>query len=142
MLVERRSIANQVLSSVAYYPKWPTSRGITASLKTESAPIVAAHLADGNRVNVVISPLALGEPPFAVHPQIRRGPLESRQPYLSIGTITPATARLIEAIVKSRLNVIISGGTGKTTFLNVMNFFTPSYERLVTIEESAGLQLQ
>ncbi len=108
----------------------------------ESSPMVDARLADGSRVNAVIPPLALDGPSLSIR-KFAVDPLKVDD-LIRIGTITTATARLMEAIVKSRLNVIISGGTGtgKTTFLNVMSSFIPSYERIVTIEDSAELQLQ
>jgi pilus assembly protein CpaF len=108
----------------------------------ESSPMVDARLADGSRVNAVIPPLALDGPSLSIR-KFAVDPLRVDD-LIRIGTITPATARLMEAIVKTRLNVIISGGTGtgKTTFLNVMSSFIPTYERIVTIEDSAELQLQ
>ncbi|MBI5521304.1 MAG: CpaF family protein [Desulfarculus sp.] len=108
----------------------------------ESSPMVDARLADGSRVNAVIPPLALDGPSLSIR-KFAVDPLRVDD-LIRIGTITPATAKLMEAIVKSRLNVIISGGTGtgKTTFLNVMSSFIPTYERIVTIEDSAELQLQ
>ncbi|MFH1035583.1 MAG: CpaF family protein [Pseudomonadota bacterium] len=108
----------------------------------ESSPMVDARLADGSRVNAVIPPLALDGPSLSIR-KFAVDPLRVAD-LIRIGTITTATARLMEAIVKSRLNVIISGGTGtgKTTFLNVMSSFIPTYERIVTIEDSAELQLQ
>ncbi|MBI4797731.1 MAG: CpaF family protein [Desulfarculus sp.] len=108
----------------------------------ESSPMVDARLADGSRVNAVIPPLALDGPSLSIR-KFAVDPLKVDD-LIRIGTITPATAKLMEAIVKSRQNVSISGGTGtgKTTFLNVMSSFIPAYERIVTIEDSAELQLQ
>ncbi|MCA1987990.1 MAG: CpaF family protein [Desulfarculus sp.] len=108
----------------------------------ESSPMVDARLADGSRVNAIIPPLTLDGPSLSIR-KFAVDPLKVDD-LVRIGTITPGAARLMEAIVKSRLNVIISGGTGtgKTTFLNVMSGFIPSHERIVTIEDSAELQLQ
>jgi len=108
----------------------------------ESSPMVDARLPDGSRVNAIIPPLALDGPSLSIR-KFAVDPLKVDD-LVRIGTITPAAARLMEAIVKSRLNVIISGGTGtgKTTFLNVMSGYIPTHERIVTIEDSAELQLQ
>ncbi len=108
----------------------------------ESSPMVDARLADGSRVNAVIPPLALDGPSLSIR-KFAVDPLKVDD-LVHLGAITPGVAKLLEAIVKSRLNVIISGGTGtgKTTFLNVMSSFIPTYERIVTIEDSAELQLQ
>ncbi len=108
----------------------------------ESSPMVDARLADGSRVNAIIPPLTLDGPSLSIR-KFAVDPLKVDD-LVRIGTITPGAARLMEAIVKSRLNVIISGGTGtgKTTFLNVMSGFIPTHERIVTIEDSAELQLQ
>ncbi|MFZ5585030.1 MAG: CpaF family protein [Thermodesulfobacteriota bacterium] len=108
----------------------------------ESSPMVDARLPDGSRVNAIIPPLALDGPSLSIR-KFAVDPLKVDD-LIRIGTITPAAARLMEAIVKSRLNVIISGGTGtgKTTFLNVMSGYIPAHERIVTIEDSAELQLQ
>ncbi|WP_290653169.1 CpaF family protein [Aquisalimonas sp.] len=108
----------------------------------ESSPMVDARLADGSRVNAVIPPLAIDGPMLS----IRRFP-EDRltvENLVQIGTLTPTVARLLEAVVKARLNVLVSGGTGagKTTMLNVLSSFIPHRERVVTIEDSAELQLQ
>ena len=108
----------------------------------ESSPMVDARLADGSRVNAIIPPLALDGPSLSIR-KFAVDPLRVDD-LVRVGTITPAAAKLMEAIVKTRLNVIISGGTGtgKTTFLNVMSSFIPRHERIVTIEDSAELQLQ
>ncbi len=108
----------------------------------ESSPMVDARLADGSRVNAVIPPLALDGSVLSIR-KFAVDPLKVDD-LIKVGTITPPVAKLMEAIVKSRLNVIISGGTGtgKTTFLNVMSSFIPEHERIVTIEDSAELQLQ
>jgi pilus assembly protein CpaF len=108
----------------------------------ESSPMVDARLADGSRVNAIIPPLALDGPSLSIR-KFAVDPLRVDD-LVRLGAFTPGVAKLLEAIVKSRLNVLISGGTGtgKTTFLNVMSSFIPTYERIVTIEDSAELQLQ
>ena len=108
----------------------------------ESSPMVDARLADGSRVNAIIPPLALDGPALSIR-KFSVDPL-TVDDLIRLGTISPAAARLLEAVVKARLNVLISGGTGsgKTTMLNVMSSFIPSHERIVTIEDSAELQLQ
>lgn len=108
----------------------------------ESSPLVDARLKDGSRVNVVIPPLALDGPCMS----IRRFTVEmlTMEHLVEIGSVPPALAPVLEAIVKSRLNVLISGGTGsgKTTLLNILSGFIPEKERVITIEDSAELQLQ
>ncbi len=108
----------------------------------EASPMVDARLPDGSRVNAIIPPLALDGPVLS----IRRF---ATDPYrmadlVEFGTLTPMLAELLAAAVRSRLNILISGGTGagKTTLLNVMSNAIPSSERIVTIEDSAELQLQ
>jgi len=108
----------------------------------ESAPMVDARLADGSRVNAIIPPLALNGPVLS----IRRFAVEllSVKDLLHIGTLSQAVADVLRGVVAARLNVLISGGTGagKTTLLNVLSSFIPRDERIVTIEDSAELQLQ
>jgi len=108
----------------------------------ESSPMVDARLADGSRVNAIIPPLALNGPVLS----IRRFAVEllSVDDLLQKGTLSQAVADVLRGVVASRLNVLISGGTGagKTTLLNVLSSFIPRDERIVTIEDSAELQLQ
>src|SRR5438067_8670434 len=105
----------------------------------ESSPMVDARLADGSRVNVVIPPLAIDGP----HLSIRRfGHVPvSENDLLTNQTLTPQMLELIQGAVKSRLNIVISGGTGagKTTLLNVLSGYISDKERIVTIEDSAEL---
>jgi pilus assembly protein CpaF len=108
----------------------------------ESSPMVDARLADGSRVNAIIPPLSLVGPiitirkfaatPFTVEDLIR------------FGTATPEMFEFLEACVKARLNVFVSGGTGsgKTTMLNILSSFIPDDERIITIEDAAELQLR
>ena len=108
----------------------------------ESSPMVDARLADGSRVNAIIPPLAIDGPMLS----IRRFAVERLgvAELLRFGTLTQPLAEVLRAVVLGRLNVVISGGTGagKTTMLNVLSGFIPSTERIVTIEDSAELQLQ
>ncbi len=108
----------------------------------ESSPMVDARLPDGSRVNAVIPPLAVdgsaltirkfSSDPLTVHDLIR------------FGSLSDATADFLDACVRGRLNIIVSGGTGagKTTTLNVLSSFIPDDERIVTIEDAAELQLK
>src|SRR3954469_11732039 len=108
----------------------------------EATPMVDARLPDGSRVNVIIHPLAIGGPFMT----IRRFAADPYQVHdlISFGTITEQVANFIDACVRGRLNVVVSGGTGtgKTTMLNVLSSFIPPDERIVTIEDAKELQLQ
>jgi pilus assembly protein CpaF len=108
----------------------------------ESSPMVDARLKDGSRVNVIIPPLALDGPMMS----IRRFAVELLrvEDLVRLGTVNEQMAMVLKAIVHGRLNVVISGGTGagKTTMLNILSGFVPVTERVVTIEDSAELQLQ
>lgn len=108
----------------------------------ESEPIVDTHLKDGSRVNVVMPPVALNGPIVT----IRRFPKEAMtvQKLISYGSITPEVAEVLELLVRARYNIFVSGGTGsgKTTFLNALSNFIPRDERIITIEDSAELQIK
>ncbi len=108
----------------------------------ESSPMVDARLADGSRVNVIIPPLAVDGP----HLSIRRfGHIPiTEDDLLANDTLTPPMLLLLKGAVQSRLNIVVSGGTGagKTTFLNVLSGYISPRERIVTIEDSAELQLK
>jgi pilus assembly protein CpaF len=107
----------------------------------ESSPMVDARLPTGERVNVIIPPLALDGATLT----IRRFPRPYRLDELvARQSLSADTARLLTACVRARLNVVVSGGTGsgKTTFLNALSALVPSQERIVTIEDAAELQLQ
>ncbi len=108
----------------------------------ESSPMVDARLADGSRVNAIIGPLAIDGPMLSIR-RFAVDPLELED-LINLKTLTPELGKLLKGIVKARLNVMISGGTGtgKTTFLNVLSRFIPADERIVTIEDSAELQLK
>ena len=108
----------------------------------EASPIVDARLKDGSRVNVVLPPVALDGPVMT----IRRFP---KTPFhmdklLELGSITQEAADFLRTLVEARYNIFISGGTGsgKTTFLNVLSNYIPATERIVTIEDSAELQIR
>jgi pilus assembly protein CpaF len=108
----------------------------------ESSPMVDARLADGSRVNAIIPPLALDGAMLS----IRRFAVErlTMDRLIELHTATPAIAKVMSAVVKGRLNVLVSGGTGagKTTLLNILSGYIPATERILTIEDSAELQLQ
>jgi pilus assembly protein CpaF len=108
----------------------------------ETSPMVDARLPDGSRVNAIIPPLALDGPSMSVR-RFGSNPLKLED-LLNYKAFTPEMAMLMEAAIKARLNIIISGGTGcgKTTLLNTLSSFIPGDERLVTIEDAAELQLQ
>lgn len=107
----------------------------------ESMPMVDARLKDGSRVNAIIPPLSLKGPILTIR-KFSKKPLEINN-LVELGTLSEEMATLVEACVKARLNIIISGGTGsgKTTTLNVLSSFIPGNERIVTIEDAAELQL-
>ena len=108
----------------------------------EAQPMVDARLPDGSRVNAIIPPLALDGPVLSIR---RFGADPLRMPALiENGALTKEIAILFEMCVRARLNIIISGGTGagKTTLLNALSAFIPASERIVTIEDSAELQMQ
>ena len=108
----------------------------------ESSPMVDARLADGSRVNAVVPPLALDGSLLSIR-KFAKVPI-SMDKLVEIGSIPPQLAEVLKAIVGSRRNVLISGGTGsgKTTLLNAMSAYIDGRERIVTIEDSAELQLQ
>jgi len=108
----------------------------------ESMPMVDARLQDGSRVNAIIPPLSLKGPVITIR-KFSRDPLKVSD-LIRFGSLTSAMAKFLEACVKSRLNIVISGGTGsgKTTTLNVISAFIPHDERIVTIEDAAEIQLR
>jgi pilus assembly protein CpaF len=107
----------------------------------ESSPIVDARLADGSRVSVVLPPIALNGPILTIR-KFSKDVL-TMDKLISWGTITVEAAKLIDVLVKAKYNIFISGGTGsgKTTLLNVLAQYIPSEERIITIEDSAELQI-
>jgi pilus assembly protein CpaF len=108
----------------------------------EATPMVDARLPDGSRVNVVVHPLAIGGP-FMTIRRFATDPFRVDD-LVTMGTLTTQTAHFMEACVRGRLNVVVSGGTGtgKTTLLNVLSSFIPADERIITIEDAKELQLQ
>ena len=108
----------------------------------EASPMVDARLPDGSRVNAIIPPLAVTGPTLTIR-KFRRDPL-TMEDLLRFGTLTPRAAQLLEACVRGKLNILISGGTGsgKTTTLNVLSAAIPEGERIVTVEDAAELQLR
>ncbi len=108
----------------------------------ETTPMVDARLKDGSRVNAIIPPLALDGPILSIR-RFGTDPLTARD-LVTVGALTEEILQILRGVVKARLNVLISGGTGagKTTLLNVLSDFIPSDERIVTIEDSAELQLK
>jgi pilus assembly protein CpaF len=108
----------------------------------ESSPMVDARLADGSRVNAIIPPLALDGPTMSIRRFARE--LLQVSDLIALGSLTEQLAAVMEAAVRGRLNVLVSGGTGagKTTMLNLLSRYIPEDERIITIEDSAELQLQ
>jgi pilus assembly protein CpaF len=107
----------------------------------EASPMVDARLPDGSRVNAVVPPIALDGSSLTIR-KFSTDPL-TVQDLISFGTLTPQVAELLDACVRGRLDIVVSGGTGsgKTTTLNVLSGFIPPDERVVTIEDAAELQL-
>src|SRR5687768_15754490 len=108
----------------------------------ESSPLVDARLADGSRVNAVVPPLAIDGPLLSIR-KFAKVPI-SMDRLVEIGSVPAELAEVLKAVVTARRNILISGGTGsgKTTLLNAMSAFIDGRERIVTIEDSAELQLQ
>src|SRR5262249_1808108 len=105
-------------------------------------PMVDARLPDGSRVNVIIPPLAVDGPMLSIR-RFGSVPLEPED-LLANRTLTPQMLEVLRGAVRSRINIVISGGTGagKTTFLNILSAAIPGNERIVTVEDSAELQLK
>ena len=108
----------------------------------ESSPLVDARLADGSRVNAIVPPLSLIGPCVTIR-KFSKNPL-SIDNLVGFGSLSEEMAEFLQACVKARLNIMVSGGTGsgKTTTLNVLSSFIPDDERIVTIEDAAELRLQ
>ncbi len=107
----------------------------------ESSPIVDARLENGSRVNVVLAPVALNGPILTIR-RFPNNPL-TMEDFIQMGSITREAADFLKCLVAAGYNIFISGGTGsgKTTFLNVLSGFIPKEQRIITIEDSAELQL-
>jgi len=108
----------------------------------ESSPMVDARLSDGSRVNAVIAPLSIDGPMLSIR-KFGYTPIQLED-LLSGNSIVPEIVEFLSGAIKSKLNILLSGGTGsgKTTLLNVLSAFIPTAERIITIEDSAELQLQ
>jgi pilus assembly protein CpaF len=108
----------------------------------DASPYVDARLADGSRVNAIISPVAIRGSALTIR-KFSADPFTA-QDLVEFGTLTPEIVRFLDACVRGRLNIIVSGGTGagKTTLLNVLSASLPEDERIITIEDSAELRLQ
>ncbi len=132
----RRFISDQVTESVIERIVAQVGRRID-----KSQPLVDARLPDGSRVNAIIPPLALSGPCLT----IRRFPLKrlTIEDLINKGSLTPSAASFLRAAVANKRNILISGGTGsgKTTLLNALSSFIPEKERIVTVEDTAELQL-
>jgi pilus assembly protein CpaF len=108
----------------------------------ESSPLVDARLSDGSRVNAIIPPLAFTGPTLTIR-KFSKDPF-TVQDLIGFGTLTPEMVDVLQACVRARLNILVSGGTGtgKTTLLNVISSFIPADERIITVEDAVELQLQ
>ncbi|MBE0687561.1 MAG: CpaF family protein [Anaerolineaceae bacterium] len=108
----------------------------------ESSPYVDARLPDGSRVNAIIPPLSLVGPVLTIR-KFAKTPITVEN-LIDFGSITPEGIQFLDACVRSRINVVISGGTGsgKTTLLNILSGFIPADERIITVENAAELQLR
>jgi len=108
----------------------------------ESSPMVDARLSDGSRINAIIPPLAMDGAMLSIR-RFAVNPLELSD-LIGFQTLTPEISEILKGVVKAKLNIIISGGTGsgKTTLLNVLSRFIPENERIITIEDSAELQVK
>jgi pilus assembly protein CpaF len=108
----------------------------------ESSPMVDARLPDGSRVNAIVPPLSIDGPSLSIR-KFAAEPLELED-LITLKALIPQIGELLKGIVRAKLNVLISGGTGtgKTTLLNVLSRFIPEHERIVTIEDSAELQMK
>jgi pilus assembly protein CpaF len=108
----------------------------------ESSPMVDARLPDGSRVNAIIPPLAVDGPILSIR-RFAVTPLQMED-FLQFKSLTPGMAEVLEGLVKAKVNILISGGTGtgKTTLLNILSGYIPHAERVITIEDAAELQLQ
>jgi pilus assembly protein CpaF len=110
----------------------------------ESSPMVDARLPDGSRVNAVIPPVAIDGPMVSIR-RFAHIPLKMEDLVGdNLKTMTPEMAHMLQALIKSKVNILISGGTGagKTTLLNILSGYIPEAERVVTIEDAAELQMQ
>lgn len=115
--------------------------GLAGREVNQSNPICDTRLPDKSRVNVVLPPLALCGPTMTIR-KFSKNPM-TVQKLIEYGSITPEVSKFLERLVKAKYNILVSGGTGsgKTTFLNALSNFIPKDERIITIEDSAELQI-
>ncbi|WP_027089397.1 CpaF family protein [Thomasclavelia saccharogumia] len=115
--------------------------GLAGREVNQANPIVDTRLPDGSRVNVVLPPISLSGPIVTIR-KFSKTPMTMEQ-LIKFGSITPEIAKILECLVKAKYNIFVSGGTGsgKTTFLNALSNYIPKGERIITIEDSAELQL-
>ncbi len=115
--------------------------GFVNRVVNESSPIVDARLKDGSRVNVVLPPIALNGPTMTIR-KFPEKPMDMQE-LVRLGALTEEVAQLLHKLIVAKYNVFIGGGTGsgKTTFLNALSNFIPADERIITIEDSAELQI-
>ncbi len=115
--------------------------GLAGREVNQSNPICDTRLPDKSRVNVVLPPLALCGPTMTIR-KFSKEPM-TVQKLIEYGSITPEVSKFLERLVKAKYNILVSGGTGsgKTTFLNALSNFIPKDERIITIEDSAELQI-
>jgi pilus assembly protein CpaF len=139
---ERERLAREILDEIfGLGPLEPLLKRVGRRVD-ESSPMVDARLADGSRVNAIIPPLAIDGPCLSIR-RFGRDPIMARN-MIENKTLTEPMLELLSAMVKGRLNLLISGGTGagKTTLLNVLSGYIPNSERIVSIEDAAELQLK
>ena len=115
--------------------------GLAGREVNQANPIVDTRLPDGSRVNVVLPPISLSGPIVTIR-KFSKTPMTMEQ-LIKFGSITPEIAKILECLVQAKYNIFVSGGTGsgKTTFLNALSNYIPKGERIITIEDSAELQL-
>lgn len=115
--------------------------GISNRMVNEASPIVDTRLGDGSRVNIVLEPIAIDGSAISIR-KFPKQPIRMEE-LIAIGSLTEEAAAFLQALVKAGYNIFVSGGTGsgKTTFLNALSQYIPAEERIITIEDSAELQL-
>ncbi len=115
--------------------------GLAGREVNQANPIVDTRLPNGSRVNVVLPPISLNGPIVTIR-KFSKTPMTMEQ-LIKFGSITPKIAEILKCLVKAKYNIFVSGGTGsgKTTFLNALSNYIPKEERIITIEDSAELQL-
>ena len=129
---ESQNVLNDIVQRIA---------AASNKIVNEAVPIADTKLADGSRVNIVMSPIAIGGPTVTIR-KFYNKPL-SMEKLIDMGSLSEEAAMFLQKLVISKYNIFVSGGTGsgKTTFLNVLSNYIPKEERIITIEDSAELQL-